>query len=144
MGVKIWTTYRLSAVSSSINTGPRGGQVKAFLLAALRLLWSSFVSFYWIYSYSSYHPRDLDTSWGANPRVKNQQYEISETQCCIFLAENWVELREKKKKIVFIWSREINIVANVKSEVFWLKPYRGWCEYSNNWNCRVFHLISLV
>ena len=32
---------------------------------------------------------------------------------------------EKKKKIAFIWSREINIEANVKSEVFWLKPYRG-------------------
>ena len=41
-----------------------------------------------------------------------------------FLAENWVELREKKN-VAFIWSREINSEANVKSEVFWLKPYRG-------------------
>ena len=49
---------------------------------------------------------------------------VCATQCCLFLAENWVELREKKK-IAFIWSREINIVANVKSEVFWLKHYRG-------------------
>ena len=42
---------------------------------------------------------------------------LCNTVLCLFLAKNWVELREKK--IAFIWTRELNIEADVKSEVLW-------------------------